>query len=179
MADPTTWIDVADNAVKIGLGALLGGAFAIWRARVSNQNQAKKVLLEKKRDKMEKVLEEVDTFFASASVFWADLSNAVYKRENGQKLTTTEAHDLKTLEQRLFEDFKLLGYGSSRLVLIGEEDAEKALQDMRKAVDDFFQIANIDNPKCTQPVLDKHKDCMQTARRAFFDKLSASYRRGE
>jgi len=37
MADTKTWIDVADTAVKIGLGALLGGAFAVWVAFLNNK----------------------------------------------------------------------------------------------------------------------------------------------
>ena len=58
---------MADNAVKIGTGALVGGAFAIWRANLSNRNKAKKSLLDKKREMLEKVLVEVDDFYALAT----------------------------------------------------------------------------------------------------------------
>lgn len=171
------WYDVADTAVKIGLGTLLGGAFAMWRAHVSNRNQARKSFLEKKREMIETVLKEVDDFYATASVYWADLANAAFKRKKGDALTSKETHDLRELEQELFASFRILGFSSSRLKLIDENEAEKALQKMREVISDFFQIAHIENPKCTEEALESHKQRIQAARGEFFDALSMAYRR--
>lgn len=177
--DAKTWIDVTDTAVKIGMGAFLGGAFAIWRAYVNNRNQAKKSFLDKKREMIERVLKEVDDFYALATVYWANLANAAFKREGGVELTSKEVQDLSELEQQLFVGFKTIGYSSSRLMLIGEKDAEKALQEMRKTIDHFFEIGNIKNSKCTEETLESHKKLIQTARDEFFDTLSIAYRRDE
>ena len=179
MVDAKTWIDVADNAVKIGTGALVGGGFAIWRAHLSNRNKAKKSLLDKKREMIEKVLVEVDDFYALATVYWARLDNALDKRNGGHELTSTEAHDLEVLEQQLLEGFKTFGYSSSRLLIIGERDVEKALRRMRNTVDAFFQIGNVDDPKCTGEALESHRVLIQTARGAFFEALGIAFRNAE
>ncbi|HEY4932352.1 MAG TPA: hypothetical protein VII23_12335 [Terriglobales bacterium] len=128
---------------------------------------------------IEKVLAEVDDFYALATVYWADLSNALFKRNGGHELTSKEAHDLEVLEHQLLEGFRTFGYSSSRLLLIGEKDVEKALRGMRDAVDDFFQIGNVDNPKCTDEALESHRALIQTARRGFFDALGIAFRNDE
>lgn len=179
LMDAKNWYDVADTAVKIGLGTLLGGVFAMWRAHVSNRNQAKKSFLEKKREMIETVLKEVDDFYATATVYWADLANAVYTRKTGGQLGSKELQELRELEQQVFTGFKILGYSSSRLRLVNENDAEKSLKKMREVLDAFFQIANIENAHCTEEALESYKVQIQAARGEFFEALSIAYRRDE
>ena len=177
MADTKTWIDVADTAVKIGLGALLGGAFAVWVAFLNNKSQASKVYLERKRCIIESVVGEVDLFHGAAAFYWANLSNAVFKRDSNNRLSHAETEELKKLEQQLFEGFKSLGGCSSKLLLIGEGEAETKLRGMRNAIDDFFRVANIENKKCTTAALDGHKKTIQEKREELYLALSKSFAR--
>lgn len=179
MIDAKTWIDVADSAVKIGLGALLGGGFAIWKAHLSDSSEAKRSFLKKKREMIEKVLEEIDAFFASATVYWARLADAVFKRKEDKQLTSEEAHELKNLEQQLFDNFKNLGFSSSRLVLIGEDEVEKTLREFSDTVEEFFKIGTIDDPNCTEEILQSHKKSIQASRQKLFYALRIAYRRPE
>jgi len=43
---PTTWIDIVDDAVKIGLGAAISGVFAWVVARRYTRTEVGKVVLE-------------------------------------------------------------------------------------------------------------------------------------
>jgi hypothetical protein len=179
MADSKTWIDVADTAIKIGMGTLLGGGFAIWRAHLGNQNQARKIYLDKKRELIEKVLDDIDAVYASATIYWANLSNAVFMRDGGRRLTAKETDELNNLERQLFGDFKIFGFCSSRLLLVGEEQAEQSLRDLRNAIDGFFKIGSVANDKCTQEVLQSHRDLIQAKRLELFASLHSAYKRAD
>lgn len=50
-----TWIDVVDSAVKIGLGALIGGIITILSINLTHRNQ----LIQKRDERLAKVLEDV------------------------------------------------------------------------------------------------------------------------
>ena len=177
MADLTTWIDVADNAVKIGLGALIGGTFGIWVAWLNNSIQTKKALNERRRQIIELVIESVDSACNAASLYWSNLGNGVYKRGNGEKLTDTDNAQLDSLQSKFFESFTVLNSSGAKLLLLDESDAEAQLQELRAALDAFFKIANIDNKKCTTDALASHKDAISTKRRLFYSALSKTYAR--
>jgi hypothetical protein len=173
----TTWINVADTAIKIGLGALIGGAFGIWVALVNNRSQSSRTYLEKKRSILESVLADVESFLGATIMYWANLSNAVYKRDKGIRLTEADTKELKKLEQALFESFKLLGSCSAKLLLIGEEVAEAKLKELRTTVDDFFQIANVENPKATESTLSKHRELIGARRTEFYRAAGESFKK--
>jgi hypothetical protein len=177
MADPKTWIDVADDAVKIGLGALLGGSFAVLVARLNNRSQIARSLLEKRREIIESVLTDIDSFTTAASVYWANLSNAVFKRDQKEFLSPEDLGQLKELEQALFESFTISGRCSARLLLIGEREAAKKLRDLRGTVDGFFRIGNIRSDSCTASALEEHKKLMLQERDGFLLALSKSFER--
>jgi hypothetical protein len=177
MADPTTWITVADNAVKIGLGALLGGGFAVAVAWLNNKSQEKKAFRERRWLILEGVLESVDGAANAASVFWANLANAIYKRDKQQRPSDVELRELKGLEEKFFAAFTSLNSSGAKLLLLDDADPESKLSDLRAAFDAFFRIASVDNAKCNKEELDAHKTEISQARRAFYQALSQAYRR--
>ncbi|RFC38298.1 MAG: hypothetical protein DID90_2727552661 [Candidatus Nitrotoga sp. LAW] len=177
MADLTTWVDVADSAVKIGLGALIGGTFGVWVAWLNNSIQAKKALNERRRQIIELVIESVDSACNAASLYWSNLGNGVYKRDKGEKLTDADKAQLDSLQSKFFESFTVLNSSGAKLLLLGENDAETQLQELRTALDAFFKIANIDGKKCTSDALASHKEAISTKRRIFYSTLSNAYAR--
>jgi hypothetical protein len=50
-----TWIDIVDTAVKIGLGALIGGVFSLVSINLSHRSQ----LIQKRDERLAKALEDV------------------------------------------------------------------------------------------------------------------------
>lgn len=177
MTDLTTWIDVADNAVKIGLGALIGGAFGVGAAWLNNSIQAKKALNERRRQIIELVIESVDSACNAASLYWSNLGNGVYKRDKGEKLTDSDKTQLDSLQSKFFESFMVLNSSGAKLLLLDEKDAEAQLQELRTALDGFFKIANLDSKKCTPEALTSHKDAISSKRRMFYSALSRAYAR--
>ena len=172
-----TWIEVADSAVKIGLGALLGGVFGLMIAWVNNRSQSLKGYYERRRTLLEHILESVDSASNSAATYWANLMNGVYKRDTNQRLSDDELSSLQGLERQFFAAFSSLNSSAAKLLLLGEEQAEASLAELRLAFENFFKVANIDGDKCTKVLLEEHKMAMSKARRAFFQSLSEAYKR--
>jgi hypothetical protein len=121
--------------------------------------------------------DDMDAAYASATIYWANLSTAVFMRDEGRTLSLKETDELNRLEQQLFSDFKIFGFGSSRLLLIGEEQAEQSLRDLRNAIDGFFKVGNVANAKCTREVLESQRNLIQARRLELFASLHAAYKR--
>jgi hypothetical protein len=58
-----TWIEVADTATKIGLGALISGAAAYMLAKLSHKQNISKELVTKKTSILEEICELAEEFF--------------------------------------------------------------------------------------------------------------------
>ena len=123
------------------------------------------------------MLIEVESFLSATAIYWANLANAVYKRDQGQRLTDAESKELNKLEQALFESFKVVGSCSARLLLIGEEPAEIKLKELRDVVNAFFRTGNIGNRKTTLDELEKHKEWIGSKRKEFYSALGVSFKR--
>ena len=177
MADLKTWIDVTDSAVKIGLGALIGGGFGVWVAWLNNTIQAKKALNERRRQILEAVIEAVDGATNAGSMYWSNLSNGLYKRSKGEQLSTSDRAQLDSMQTKFFESFTTLNSCGAKLLLLNETEAEAALSSLRSALDAFFRIANLENKNCTMENLATHKEQISSKRRAFYSSLSKSYGR--
>ena len=58
----TTWVDVADTAIKIGLGALLAGGFSIFRDIGISKRDTEKFLLHEEYQVVKDALEKLSLF---------------------------------------------------------------------------------------------------------------------
>lgn len=81
--------------MKIGLGALLGSGFAVWVAWLNNRSAVARSFLEKRRGIIESILSDVDSFTTAASIYWAVLNSAVFKRDQKDFLSPEELEKLK------------------------------------------------------------------------------------
>lgn len=180
MAETKTWIDVADTAVTIGLAALIGGGTGLISTWISARRQADKEYLKRKREILENILQQFDGFVQAQAIYWAELANAVYKRDKNaanDKLSQDDRSQLKTSEQKLFDAYRHLLSCRSRLLLIGESDAAKALGTFKEAADEFFGRANIDNDSCTKQFLDEQRKNLSKVRDLFYEALKDAYKR--
>lgn len=55
-----TWTEVASDAVKIGLGAIIGGVFALLASRMAHQQKLTEEYSRRRRDILEKLAERFD-----------------------------------------------------------------------------------------------------------------------
>jgi len=169
------WTEVVDSAVKIGLGAIVGGAFSLGVARLAHRHELSKLSIQRRWDLLQQVQLEITTFAAAVSEFWANLRNAVYLRDKGTSLTDSEQRELEELERKVFSGFSSIATPSSKLLLLGEKEANTALGEFRNACDSLFRIASLTNSNCTAVALDAKKEAIISTRNATYDAISRAY----
>lgn len=182
MPDTTTWITVTDTAVKVGLGALIGGGISIVATYLSQRRESAKQYNDKKREQLLEAALQFNKFNTVLGVYWANVRNAAFKKENKNKLppkerlSKKERTALSKNESDLFESFSILGECNTRLLLMGDKASSKRLQNYGELAKTFFAESHIDNDKTTQNNLDAHKAKLETQKNIFMNSLHDRYR---
>lgn len=73
MAEPITLLNVVDSAVKIGLGALVAAVAGFATIKANHKREREKARQEWKRQKLEKLVEEIMAHHALVTTFCAKL----------------------------------------------------------------------------------------------------------
>jgi hypothetical protein len=182
MADPTTWIAVAHDAVKVGLGALIGGGIGIIATYLSQRREKTKQYNDKKREQLLDIALQFDRFTAALGLYWANVRNAAFKKESRNKrsksayLSKQEKAAIAKTQSLFFESFSILSQCDTKLRLVGDKESSRKLDKYRAAADTFFKESHVDNPKSTQENLDKHRNILVQQRTAFLDSLHDRYK---
>ncbi|MFZ0829026.1 MAG: hypothetical protein WAO02_16550 [Verrucomicrobiia bacterium] len=189
MAEPTTtltWIQVADDAIKIGLGALIGGVFTWIVARNNNRSALKKLLFERKAQILSDVAKIHEEHFQAYYKY--SLNLCVVAEEKSKKMSNERAQAIHSalLENYLSEATRLrlqmaqkipeTIYVQSQLMLLGEDAAVKKSQYLVKVIGDADQSFKF-NGSDTFDVSNFEKDAkiIGQAREAFFRELQRAY----
>lgn len=175
MAELKTWIDVADTAVKVGLGAFIGGGFSYLLTRLDHDRESKKDYTKRRLNTIEIAFEEINEFSNIISLYWANLSNGVFKKSNGT-LTNEDRQSLGEEENRLLESFSLLNSARTRLLLLSESTNVDKLDKYKSKCEEFFKNGNIDGSNCSKVNLTTHKKNIIKSRQSLFEAMSKTYK---
>jgi hypothetical protein len=153
-----TPIEVLDSAVKIGLGALIGGVVSYMVARL-NLEKDRSV---RRREILEAIVEQVE----KASETFMSESVPFSERDAG------------------FTEFlKQIPGIEAKLLLLGDKRSLRALRDYREAYESLQKEAKdnkegTDNPAYWKEVgMKRSQDYLDYSREMFFDKISEAYKR--
>jgi hypothetical protein len=162
VADTTSWITVADTAVKVGLGTLIGGGISIIATYFSQRRESTKQYNDKKREQLLEITLQFDKFTSALATYWANVRNAAYKKENHKtlapkdRLSKKERAVISKTETILFESFTIISQCKARL-LLGDKESSKRLHKFGELANTVFAESHIDNDKTTQKNLDDLK----------------------
>jgi hypothetical protein len=87
---PKEWIDVADTAVKIGLGALITGFFTFVGVKFSKKSEMNKFSLEHRTKLLEELSSNIEEYFS----FWDMYVGQVAGIARGREIKNTETEAL-------------------------------------------------------------------------------------
>ncbi|WP_447639543.1 hypothetical protein [Pandoraea norimbergensis] len=138
---PTTWIEVADNAVKIGLGAVVAAWASIHVATLKHKGDRRKDSLDNKRRLLEGAIVETEPFFRLHRTFLNKAQNGSRRadeaKSSGNPFT---AEQIAKVRAPMFEMAALDGPYLSRyhdalrqagfLKLTGSSDEARMLKDL-------------------------------------------------
>ena len=175
MAD---WASVADTAVKIGLGALIGGWFTIWTLRLNQRHDLVKQRLERRFNLLQEAQLEVSGFAGIMSTYWANTRNAAHIRDRDGGASEAMRQELEEEEKKVFTAFADLSTSRGKILLVGEKEACAALAQLHEACSSLFRIAHIDSEKCTVAALDEARKNIEQRRADFYDRMAEAFARG-
>ena len=170
----TEWTDVADSAIKIGLGALIGGGFTVWLQALKDKNTISLESYKRRKEIIEEISNEFSVFNKHLSHFWAALKNAFYKN-NHNTITKNDKEELKELEKNIYNQFAEVALLSNKLHLIAEYDADVVLDGYVENAREFFKVANLSNTTLNDELMDKYRSEFLEERKRFLEKLSIAF----
>ena len=126
------WIDIADTAVKIGLGALITGIFTYIGIKFSHKSEQRKFILEHKTKLLEQVANDVDEYLNSLNSFLNIIASITMQREKdkkeNEKLTTKEKEGIDKVDNELVKSWPKANTAISKLRLMKATKVSIALQ---------------------------------------------------
>lgn len=169
-----TWLEVADSAVKIGLGAIIAGLSALALAKAQHRNTLDKARIDREFQLLKEIAEKVERFTHSALKYWAlaaDWHRALRKDPSAKR-----SDQLKHIQNELFDRFNDVTAAEASLLLMGQETAQSELRTYGEFVVSFRKsVANASDPM-SEEVIDDYRTYFLRARASFFGALHAIYR---
>jgi len=151
MADPTTtlsWVQVVDDAIKIGLGGVVGGVFTWIVARHNNKSAIQKLLFERK-------------------------AQAIHSTMLAEQL-----NEATRLRMQMAQKIPQTIYAQSQLMLLGEQAVVEKSQNLVKVIgsaDESFKFNGSDSFDVS--FFERDGKIVGQTREAFFKELQRAYHR--
>jgi len=128
---PTEWIDVADTAVKIGLGALITGFFTYLGIKLTKNSEKQKFLLEHKVKMLEQISEDIESYFRALDSYTAKVAGITkHKQVKGEERDPFTVEQIKSIKERdltLSESWAAKKSAISKMRLVGANEAVESL----------------------------------------------------
>ncbi|MEL7979574.1 hypothetical protein AAG584_05985 [Vreelandella titanicae] len=176
---PKEWIDVADTAVKIGLGSLITGIFTYVGVKFSHKSEKSKFMLEHKTNLLELIAEDVETYFAAWDSYISKISGiARYRKNNektGEELTKNQKASIKERDSNLIESWTKRESAISKLRLLKTEKASKALSSCKTLEKEMRDLIVFDKEMPTHEYVVEYRKRAREKKREFHNELADFY----
>jgi hypothetical protein len=130
-----TWIEVASDAIKIGLGALISLISTLVITKRNIDSEAQKLYLIQKREKLDKCLAILNVFHKAYAHYRADVDNYSIMKEYNQIIDKSVIENLKIK----FESFRVAFEGfvdlEGYILAVGDLNAHTKLFKYMEVVD--------------------------------------------
>ncbi|HEX7241432.1 MAG TPA: hypothetical protein VF263_14240 [Longimicrobiaceae bacterium] len=172
-----TWPDVANSAVQIGLGALLGGTFGYFNARLGHRSDAAKEYSKSRRQLLQKAVQQCNAFSQLQADYWATLYDLLDKKSRDERPSDEEQELLSRRGMLLRDGFKGFADIESHLLLAGEEELYTEFRRYADASDEFFVKAHLDDPGLSADLMNAFRKQFREMRKLLLLKVGIAYKR--
>ena len=173
---PTTWIEIADTAVKIGLGAIITGASAYILARHNHSKSIEKEYLIKHREVMESVTLDIEEMTHVLLKYWSFILDWARNRDKGITNIEGKSDQIKSLRLEMFSLFKGLSSAEGRLLLLGCKDQQVCLREYGEKISEFYRYASRNNDEMDCVILEEWRVKLLENRENLYSSLSKAYK---
>jgi hypothetical protein len=172
-----TPIDLADTAIKIGLGALISGLAGYFVAKLSLQKETKRLRTERRSQLLEVVANDVKQFTAAALRQWAFMTNWMAIHPIGSQLDEESKVEFTRIKADMYKAAGPLISAESKVLLLGESKAQELLREYGEFVKPYKEEAVVHQVTVTfEGLRDVRKDILEKRLR-LFKELGNAYNR--
>ena len=131
-----TALEILDTAVKVGLGAIIGGVFTYLIAKLNHDKEMEKGRLRRRRELLEEIASKCDDFSKQCRDYWALLADWLEVNDPDTKLPEHRAK-IEESEKRFYNAFHDLTSAEGRLLLLGEKEVRAKLREYALFAQEF------------------------------------------
>ncbi|WP_201288124.1 hypothetical protein [Psychromonas sp. L1A2] len=172
----TTLIEVADTAVKIGLGGLITLVGTFFIAKLNHKHEYKKDRQKRFHDALELVSEQIEEMTHVSLRYWAFVTEWVRNNQKDLGLTDKRQQELDKTKIELFDQFKNLTVAESKLLLLGLKVPSQLLRDYGVFLKEMRRDYYDGKKSITEKQMEEVRTTLLAKRESLFQSLSSSYK---
>jgi hypothetical protein len=181
-----TGIEVLDDAVKIGLGGLIGGIFAFLVARQGTKGNIQRLKFERRSKILQEAAQKYEDFFQAfyryssllAGIEGAKPPEDVLARIAFRDLLREQIKKALGLRFQWAEQTNNALAAQAQLMLLGEEQCRKRAEALWKAIVDADAGYQFDGSKFDLSRADETEKVVRDAREAFYKEMQRAFEKG-
>lgn len=167
--------ELADTALKIGLGAMISGLSAYWLSNSQYKRKTSEQRQQQQRMLIEDAAVQAEQIHYIFLKYFELMQEYMHSLQNRYDWPQTRRSELYLVLDELVQGFNNLTAAESKLLLLNEKNLYKSLRKMRSRIVFFRRQFYIDKKDLNeQEALEIRRD-VGKMREEFFDALSAKY----
>ena len=168
-------LEIVDTAVKIGLGALISGVATFSITTLNHRNDINKDSRVRRRQLIERVAEDVESFCNASLEYWAYLTDFTRRKENNYSIPDSVRNNVISAGERLFDEYANLTSAESKLLLLGLDNCESTVRDLGDCVKRLRSTPWREKSTLTYNEVESYRADILAKRKAFFSELKVPY----
>ena len=174
---PASWLDIADTAIKIGLGALISGIATYSVTRLNHAHEVSKDYRAQARQLLEQVATQAEEASHCAMRYWSQITDWTRKRDNGVSIPEDYTASVKQTRKELYEAFRGLSSAEAQLLLLGETKAQELLRALGEQIGELYSRTHVGPHETPLAEVENWRLLILEERERFFNEISAAYKR--
>ncbi|WP_448554573.1 hypothetical protein [Thalassotalea montiporae] len=175
---PKDWIDVADTAVKIGLGSLITGIFTYLGVKFSRKSDRAQFKLEHKTKLLEQISSDAEGYFSAWNLLISPVSAAAKKLPHDEPVKEYPERNLKMIRIRdgeLRDSWTQKHAVVSKLSLLKANDASEKFIYCAEAEKELRDALWFDESYLNYNQVEEYRNRVRTLQKDFSEALANYY----